>query len=185
MNINISIWGWKGLGVVWGHVGHVMISNLDNEVILSQYPHKYGQKFTPRGPNTKFSFKDTYNEEKSTPDVIFSLVIKKNFVESFVETVNNHTERKIWDWDPKNPSETHCTRSAYEALKSGGVLIDQDNVYKIENNERKEILPNSVWYLLDDLGIKPIMQKKDNLLQKIIEDNEKIITFARHQDLWN
>ncbi len=184
MKINISIWGWKGIGIVWGRVGHVMISTLDDEVILSQYPHQYGQEPVPSGPNTKFSFDDTYKIERGEPDVIFRVTIENQFIDSFTATVNDHVSRKIWDWDPINPAETHCARAAYEALKAGGILIDQENAYKIGYNEKNEILPNSIWYLLDDLGIKPITQTKDNLLQTLIEDNEKVIAFIRKKGFW-
>jgi hypothetical protein len=153
--------------------------------LLSQFPYRPGQGRRPRGPNNKLSFQQTYKEEGNDPDAIFELVIDEAFSTKFQTAVADHVGRPIWDWNPMPPKETHCARAAYDALRAGGVPIDPRNWYVIKDGEMNEILPNSVWRLLEDAGFRPIVKNSENLSLRDIQDNENAVAFARANRLWN
>lgn len=185
--IDVSIWQWRAFGVIgseWASVGHVMVSDTSDVSLLSQFPHGLHGRSVPKGPNTKLSFQDTYTEEEYSPDVIFRIAVNDKYSIRFREEVADHVNRPIWDWDPTPPLETHCARAGYDALRAAGVAIDPENRYVIEDGHTNEILPNSLWMLLEDAGYHPRLKKWENFAQKTIEDNEKIVSFARAQRLW-
>jgi hypothetical protein len=185
LTLDVSIWGWQGVGVVWGRVGHVMVSDPStNTALLSQFPHRLGQASVPKGPNILIPFADTYTLEGGNPDVIFEITISDNMIAAFNPQVQNELARPIWDWDPTPPTQTHCARSAYDALKAGGLNIDPTNQYAIQNGQTNEILPNSLWSLLETAGYQPISQNSPNLDLQTINDNEKAVAFARRENLW-
>ena len=151
--VDVWIWGWEGIGVTvgaWqGRVGHVMVTPSDSTtVLLSQFPHALGLPTSIEGPNTRLSFQDTRTAEQSDVSVVYGVTVPDGDV--FMSMVNNEVARPIWSWDPEPPTQTHCARAAYDALKAGGVPIDPANDYVIANGEHNEILPDTVWSLLSD-----------------------------------
>jgi hypothetical protein len=135
------VWGWHELGIFWGSVGHVMITKAGTpHVILSQFPHAVGQPTAPKGPNTLLSVVDTEAEEARPPGIVFRVRVPDD--EAFEQMAANHRARPIWDWDPTPPMETHCARSAYDALRAGGVPIDPDGRYVIADGETNQIIPD-------------------------------------------
>ena len=159
----ISIWGWKFSESFSFSVGHVMVTEPGTEnVILSQFPHAAGAPTVAYGPNTCLTFGQTYDEEARDPSIVFIASIVNP--EAFDTMALNHRNRPIWDWDPTPPTQTHCARSGYDTLQAGGVAIDLEGRYVITNGETNEIIPNTLWYLLQQVpGIKVVSQIEDNL----------------------
>ena len=185
LKLDLSIWGWQGVGIGWGRVGHAMVSDpTTNTSLLSQFPHLPGQAAAPRGPNILMSFSNTYALEGGNPDVVYEITIADNMIAAFNAQVRNEVARPTWDWDPTPPKETHCTRAAYDALMAGGLGIDPGNRYAIQNGQTNEILPNSLWSLMEAAGYQPISQNAVNLDPQTISDNEKAVAYARQQNLW-
>jgi len=184
--LNVHIWGWRGLGVEWGRVGHVMIANPSSNVsLLSQFPHGLGQPSVPKGPNICLSFTDTYKaEDDSMPDAIFEISIQDQFLVAFQAMRENHLARPIWDWDPTAPTQTHCARSAYDSLRAGGIAIDPDGAWVIADGETCEILPNTLWYLLEQVGAKVVRMTQQNLKFETLRQNELAVSLARREKLW-
>lgn len=121
--LDVTIWGWKDIGFFWGSVGHVMITEAEaTQVLLSQFPHAVGQPSVPRGPNTLLSFSETEAEEARPAGIVFRVNVPDDL--SFDLMAADHRARPIWDWDPIPPTQTHCARAAYDALRAGSVPID-------------------------------------------------------------
>ena len=40
--------------------------------------------------------------------------------DAFDKMVKEQIGKGVWDWTPSAPNETHCSKAAYEALKTGG-----------------------------------------------------------------
>ncbi|HUN92015.1 MAG TPA: hypothetical protein VMU33_08155 [Burkholderiaceae bacterium] len=160
LTVNITIWGWRGLGIgPGGSVGHVMISESDTSVDVSQFPHGLGGEPTPWGPNTTLTFSQTNTEMDRPPGVVYTIDIPDPA--AFAAAANDHRSRPDWCWDPEPPFETHCARAAYDVLKAGGVNIDAAGDYAITNGERREIIPNTLWSLLEDLPQAQITQRSE------------------------
>ena len=187
LTLDVSIWGWEGIGGVdgWGRVGHVMVSDPStNTALLSQFPHRFGQASVPKGPNILMPFSETYLEEEGVPDVIYEITISDASVAAFQTMASNHLNRPIWDWDPTPPTQTHCARAVYDSLKAGGLPIDPTNQYVIKDGQTNEILPNSLWKLMEDAGIQPSVQRSANFDSQTIKDNETVVSFARRENIW-
>jgi hypothetical protein len=163
MDVDVSIWGWKDLGIFWGSVGHVMITAAGTqEVILSQFPHAFGQPTCPCGSNNLLSFDQTNFTEGRLPSIVFRVSIPDEA--AFAAMAEQHVARPIWDWDPMPPKQTHCARSSYDALRFGKVPIDPDGHYVIVDDERLQIIPNTLWTLLEGLsGVEIIVRNEKNL----------------------
>jgi hypothetical protein len=161
--VDVTIWGWYELGIFWGSVGHVMVTEAGTEqVLLSQFPHSFRQPTAPKGPNTTLSFSDTNQELKRDPSVIFRVDILNTA--AFDAMVANHRQRPVWDWDPTPPMQTHCARSSYDALRAGGVPIDPGSEYNITDGDTNQIIPNSLWDLLEKVpDVQLVTKNEDNL----------------------
>ena len=163
-SIQVYIWGWRGLGIEWGRVGHAMIADPSTQTaILSQFPHKPGDPSVPYGPNTRLSYGDTYRAEGGQPDAIFGLSIADADCAAFDAACADHLARPFWDWDPAPPTQTHCARSCYDALVAGGIPIDPAGDYVILPGQTNEILPNSLWTLLAQAYATPVLASRTNL----------------------
>lgn len=178
--IHVNIWGWRGIGVEWGRVGHVMLSDpTSNTALLSQFPHQLGEPSVPKGPNVFLNYSETFAAEGGPPDVVFSITIADQYIAPFQSARLDHLTRPVWDWDPAPPTETHCARSAYDALRAARMPIDPLDEYVIGQGERREILPNTLWHLLTQIGKVPIAQTGANLAVDDILAKESAVAFAR------
>lgn len=151
-SVDVYIWGWEGLGFgagpVEGSVGHAMITGAGlQQVILSQFPHAFGQPSRPRGPNTMLNFDDTYAAENRNAGVVFRVQVPNE--SDFNAKAADHRTRPVWDWDPTSPGETHCARSCYDSLRAGGVALDPNGDYVIKDGDTCQIIPDTLWVLLN------------------------------------
>ena len=116
--VDVYIWFWQGVGVGYGRVGHVMITEAGTtKVILSQFP----EHSAPKGPNKLLSYDQTLKREGTAPDVIYRVQVEDD--QAFDKTAHDHATRPIWIADPIFKSETHCTRAAYDSLQAGGLSV--------------------------------------------------------------
>ena len=149
-DVDVYIWDWRGLGVVGdGSVGHVMITEHNSsEVILSLFPRNTWFS----NPNTRYSVMDTHLKMGRSYDRMY--VVKVPNDEAFDRVAADHRARDIWNWSPTNNNQTHCTRSAYDALKAGGVPLS--------GHDSSQILPRVLDELLEGLSIVYELQKPFN-----------------------
>jgi len=137
-DIEVYIWNSQ---VTSGSVGHVMITeyNATKDVILSQFP----KKMWISSNNTLKNIQQTSDKEYGRPaDKKFLIRIPDD--KAFDSVVADHVGRKTWNWKPSTDDQTHCARSAYDALKAGGLpLAGQD---------KGQILPGTLGDLLDNLS---------------------------------
>lgn len=167
--IDIAIWGYRIDASFAVSVGHVMITYADSvQVVLSQFPHQPGAPRVAHGPNLCFSYDQTIQEEGRTASAIYRLPLAAPT--AFEATAKGHRERRVWDWNPMAPAETHCARSSYDSLKAAGVDIDPFNQYVAADGQRRQIIPNTLWVLLDrSVQATCIAQTEPNL-----PDNERL-----------
>lgn len=192
-DIQVSIWGWLGLGfqipqvgINWGSVGHCMVSD-DQGSLVSQFPHPPQPQgiSSPHGPNTLYSVKDTMTTEGRPPSVVFDLTIPDDKEADFAQAVALARGVAFWDWDPIPPVQTHCARAAYDVLVAGGINLDPPGAFTPRAGQRKEILPNMVWYLLEAMGAQPTQVTEANLSFQHIQDNTLLVVLARANNLWS
>jgi hypothetical protein len=62
--------------------------------------------------------------EKTEPTKIFRVTIPDD--QKFDDVVKDHVSRKEWNWLPTNKSQTHCSFSAYDAVRSSGVPLPKN-----------------------------------------------------------
>jgi len=119
-----------------------MITEHDSDdVILSLFPETRARS----GPNTQLDKAKTLaREDGRLPDKKFTVHVPDDA--AFDKAVANHTARKIWNWLPTNDNETHCGRSAYDALKAGGIPL--------QGQDKGQILPGTLEDLLYELSKK-------------------------------
>lgn len=146
--IDVAIWGYRIDASFAVSVGHVMITYADSaKVLLSQFPHQPGAPRVAHGPNLCFSYDQTIQEEGRAASAIYRLPLATPT--AFAETAKGHRERRVWDWNPMSPDQTHCARSSYDSLKAAGVDIDPFDQYVAVDGRRRQIIPNTLWVLLD------------------------------------
>jgi RHS repeat-associated protein len=126
IDVDVYIWKWKGLGVVGPgqhSVGHVMvIDDGTQNVEVSQFPHGVGEPSTPKGPNHRLNYNDTFTEENErNPDTKFLVHLPNP--PAFHAAVQNEVSRSWWVWDPHGPNQTQCARAGYDVLKAGGLPL--------------------------------------------------------------
>jgi hypothetical protein len=145
----------------FGRVGHVMLTDeADSVSIVSQFPHGPNGTSAARGPNVTLEYDETYTAERGEVSVIFEYEVSADRKDAFDAMANNHTRRPTWCWNPTAPYETHCARAAYECLRAGGAKIDPTNYYLIGDGERRQIVPNTLWRLLEYAKVKVIVQNR-------------------------
>jgi len=146
-DVDVCIWKRKGLGVgPYSRVGHVLVKEAGTkEVLLSQFPHDVGQSSKPRGPNTRLSLDDTRKEEGGLETVRFRIHLPND--DAFNKVVRDEVGRPYWNWDPTKTNQTHCARSAYDALKAGGLPI--------HGKDRGQIFPGQLEDILETFAKNP------------------------------
>ncbi len=153
----IDPWGLRDVDVYIWHknlsmfgyarrvAGHVMVTEAGTKtVLLSQFPHVPGGASTSNGPNVKMNYFDTMMAELDVPTKIFRVYVPDDA--KFDAAVLDHITRKNWNWWPTNNSQTHCARSAHDALSAGGVPMGSNT---------GQILPGTVGDALSSLAKKP------------------------------
>ncbi|MDX8378363.1 MAG: RHS repeat-associated core domain-containing protein [Mariprofundales bacterium] len=121
----VDVWGLRFIiAVVWESkaihksVGHVLLTEIDGGVILSNFP----QPPRRHGKNIQKSFEDTITAEARTPSGIYKVWIYDDVM--FDQAVKTETNIEWWDWNPDiSLRETNCTVASYNALIRGGVEI--------------------------------------------------------------
>ncbi|WP_432262915.1 hypothetical protein [Cupriavidus sp. TMH.W2] len=147
-DIDVVIWGYRADAPFSVSVGHVMITYTGtHDVVLSQFPHRPGTPRVARGPNICFTYAQTIAEEARPASAIYRLKVPN--LADFEQTAQGHRSRLVWDWDPMQPQETHCARSSYDSLKAAAFDFDPLNQYVAISGQRKQIIPNTLWVLLD------------------------------------
>ena len=125
---DVNVYVWRASGIIIndsGSAGHIMVAEFKSpDVILSQFPHKLGEPRTSKGPNTFLNWRDTYSAMGRPPDEIYTVFVPND--KAFDDEANEHRKRKTWFWKPKTSDQTHCARSAYDALRAGGVPIPEN-----------------------------------------------------------
>ncbi len=112
---------------------------------VSQFPHDVGQSSKPRGPNTRLSLDDTRKEEGGLETVRFRIHLPND--DAFNKVVRDEVGRPYWNWDPTKTNQTHCARSAYDALKAGGLPI--------HGKDRGQIFPGQLEDILETFAKNP------------------------------
>jgi hypothetical protein len=128
--------------VGWGRVGHAMMTEMNDNVLTSQFPHPAGGSSCPHGPNNKLTKPETEKEEGGPADEVYYVWVPDDA--AFDKSVADHVGRKFWDWKPSKPDQTHCTRAAYDALKAGKVPLS--------GQDTGQILPGTLGDLLKSIG---------------------------------
>lgn len=190
--LHVNIWGWRGIGISapglgpsWGSVGHAMLSDpATNTALLSQFPHRRGEVSAAHGPNILMTYRDTIEEEGRSADVTYEVTIQDGCLADLDRAVAIEVACPFWDWDPMPPMQTHCARAVYEALVASGIDIDPHNRFTSKPGDRRQLLPNMLWYLLSLYCPHPFHQQVPNLDLKTIEDNQRVVTLVRSQKLW-
>ena len=146
-DVVVCIWNWKGAGVgPGGRVGHAMVySGGSRNVLLSQFPHGPGGSSWGSGPNTRLTFAQTISEEGGPPNRRYLVHVPND--PAFYSSVSNHAGRPFWVTKPTKTNQTHCTRAAYDCLKSGGLPL--------KGQDAGQILPGTLGDLLDELSKLP------------------------------
>jgi hypothetical protein len=131
--VDVYIWRAKG-----SSVGHAMMTQTCSKtVLLSQFPHRFGGKTQLTGPNTRFTFEQTYTTEARRADHIF--VIKAPKAPSLLKEADFQYKASWWSPTPQhteaparipaNPHfTTHCAWAVKEALQAGGLPLADGTV---------------------------------------------------------
>lgn len=89
-------------------------------VITSQFPHLPGEKSSRNGPNTRFTFDETYQAENFRhPSAVFAIDIVDD--EAFDNVTIHEVRKPTWSWCPTTESETQCTVAAWNAIAAGKI----------------------------------------------------------------
>jgi RHS repeat-associated protein len=117
IDVDVVIWRAK---LSSGSVGHVMvISSNSDEVHLSQYPHKPGERTLAHGPNTTFTCPQTMTAQGRQPTHIFRIHLPNDA--GFLLAAKTFRGLPYWDAFPnRKKGETHCEDAAADALMAGG-----------------------------------------------------------------
>lgn len=88
-------------------------------VLTSQFPHTSNSDSSRDGPNTKFTFGQTFQAEGRNPDSVYTVDITDD--EAFWHEVDRQTNMPKWNWNPDNKGLTQCSIAAWNAIAAGGV----------------------------------------------------------------
>ncbi len=123
-NVRVYVWNAQGTSV-----GHVMVTNANGtKSWLSQFPHQEGGSITPyaNNDNNRLNPRATFREENRAPDGVYVVTLPNSA--GFRDAVRDQVFRSSWDWYPSNSSsETHCSYSAYCALRAGGLALPDNS----------------------------------------------------------
>jgi RHS repeat-associated protein len=123
-DVDVYVWNLSSGGIVgYGHsVGHVMVTKAGTrQVLLSQFPHKFGEPSRPSGTNTQLNWSQTVTEEGRPPTQVFRVTLAN--WNAFDAAVRDHASRMWWVSWPVMRNQTHCARAAYDALLAGGIPL--------------------------------------------------------------
>jgi hypothetical protein len=107
--------------------GHVMITDLAGNLILSQYPRdKQGNPsdiWVDKDDNTPFFPKETFREQDRAPSKVFRVDGLRR--DDLLSTANDHRSRNDWNPFPViSSTQTHCSFAGYHALRAGGLMLE-------------------------------------------------------------
>jgi hypothetical protein len=102
-------------------VGHMMMTEHDCDIVItSQFPHRPGAPSKMTGPNTRFSFDETYQSENFRhPSAVFAIDIVDD--EAFDNAVMYEVRKPTWSWCPMTKNQTQCTVAAWNAIVAGKI----------------------------------------------------------------
>jgi RHS repeat-associated protein len=102
-----------------GSVGHVMVTEINGKMIVSQFPDPHGR----HGTNTTLDLPQTKAAEgQRQPDLMFKVFVPNDA--EFDSAAATERAMKFWDFNPDSKkSETNCVQAAGNALSAGGVPV--------------------------------------------------------------
>lgn len=118
--IFVIIWNSPGYN---GSVGHVMATELNGNVILSQFP----ANGDPYGTNIVKTVDQSRAYDKRDPDRVFVVNVPDD--KAFDDAAANRRSRANWFAIPLTSQQTNCVRSVTDALQAGGVPVKGDIPY--------------------------------------------------------
>jgi RHS repeat-associated protein len=116
--VDVYIWD---ADITDSSVGHMMMTEHDCDIVItSQFPHLPGERSSWNGPNTRFTFDETYQAEKFRhPSAVFVIDIVDD--EAFDNATIHEVGKPIWSWCPTSERETQCTVAAWNAIAAGKI----------------------------------------------------------------
>jgi RHS repeat-associated protein len=117
--IMVDVYVWES-SISHTSPGHVMMTLNDSDLVLtSQFPHAPNSNSSMDGPNTKFTFGQTFQAEGRDPDSVYTIEVTDD--EAFWNEVDRQTNMPKWNWNPDNKKETQCSIAAWNAIVAGGI----------------------------------------------------------------